>query len=207
MTASKKQKEGRHIMSKKQIHKIIIIAIVMAGFLFFKNYSICYMAGNSMYPTIKSNTIAVYKKGQTPTYGDIVVIRASRYDEDETYIAKRVVALPNDTIKIANSKFFRNGEEIKEPYVKGDYIGFSYELHAEKMGKDEYFVMGDNRNSSKDSRDLGPIKREDIIGVFKTGKDGIEGKMDVMTLEIAFCLVGIGIAAILFIKNYLDKKG
>lgn len=90
--------------------------------------------------------------------GDVVVFRA--WDEDKLYV-KRVIGLPGDTLAMQDGDVFVNGERLDEPYLV---------QHADEskpvvtLGPDEYFVMGDNRPSSADSRLHGPVKRASIVG-------------------------------------------
>lgn len=86
---------------------------------------------------------------------DIVVIWA----EDE-HIVKRVIGLPGETIEYKDKKLYINGEYVKEDFSHKETEDFS----KIKLGKDEYFVMGDNRVNSTDSRILGPIPKNKIRG-------------------------------------------
>lgn len=94
---------------------------------------------------------------------DVVVYR-SDLSEDE-YIIKRVIGLPGEEIQIIDSRIYINGEEIEDKYHKGSFESGAASQTI-KIGEDEYFVMGDNRNLSQDSRFeyVGNVKREDIIG-------------------------------------------
>ncbi|NLG88039.1 MAG: signal peptidase I [Clostridiaceae bacterium] len=78
-------------------------------------------------------------------------------------LIKRVIAVPGDTVDICDGKVYINGEIIEEPYVKGitPPMGSNYPI---TLKDGEFFVMGDNRENSSDSRSFGPIKRENIEG-------------------------------------------
>ena len=89
--------------------------------------------------------------------------------QDNTYYIKRIIGLPGETVQIMeNGSIYINGERLDESYgmevIKPETIGRAAEPIV--LGDDEYFVMGDNRNNSSDSRTeiVGNIKREDIIG-------------------------------------------
>ena len=100
-----------------------------------------------------------------PERGDIIVFKFPE-DENKDFI-KRVIALPGDTIEIKDKAVFINGEEINEPYVRHTRHG--NEPIRDNFGPfvvpaNEYFVMGDNREGSYDSRWWGTVKREKIVG-------------------------------------------
>ena len=89
--------------------------------------------------------------------------------QENTYYIKRIIGLPGETVRIdENGIIYINGEELIESYgrevIRPEKLGVA--ANEIVLGDDEYFVMGDNRNHSSDSRDpsVGNIKREDIIG-------------------------------------------
>jgi signal peptidase I len=90
---------------------------------------------------------------------DIVVARNDLLD---CVIIKRVIAIPGDTIEIKNNVIFLNGNVLEEPYIKEDMI--TGDITSYTLKENEYFLCGDNRNNSTDSRALGPIHNDDIIG-------------------------------------------
>jgi len=77
---------------------------------------------------------------------------------------KRVIALPGDTLEVAEGVVYVNGAPLDEPYLDPARCRFLKERPAITLGPDEYFVMGDNRDSSNDSRRVGPIRRRDVRG-------------------------------------------
>jgi signal peptidase I len=93
--------------------------------------------------------------------GDVVVFWYP-LDRSKSFI-KRVVGLPGDTIEIRAGHLYLNGRELQEPYVPASYLdGSSYA--ARMIAPDEYFVMGDHRDSSNDSRMFGTVPRDYIYG-------------------------------------------
>jgi len=99
-----------------------------------------------------------------PTRGDIIVF-IPLDDVSRDYI-KRVIGLPGDMIKVTPTSVSVNGTIIQEPYlsVTKNSLGSSDEVYSIKLGATDYFVMGDNRTNSRDSRSIGPIKKSDIVG-------------------------------------------
>ena len=88
--------------------------------------------------------------------GDILIIYSDVLSER---IVKRCIGLPGDEIKILDNQVYVNGKKLKEDYIAEP---MNTEDMAINLSDDEYFVMGDNRNHSTDSRDIGPIPKEKI---------------------------------------------
>ena len=93
--------------------------------------------------------------------GDVVVFRYPR-DEQKSYI-KRIIAGPGDRLRIDRGQVYVNGKLLSEPYIPEEFRD-TRSLDPEVIPKDEYFVMGDHRSISSDSREFGPVKRELIYG-------------------------------------------
>jgi signal peptidase I len=93
--------------------------------------------------------------------GDVVVFRYPR-DPEKSYI-KRVIALPGDTLRIDHGRVFVNGKLLHEPYVPSEFRD-DRSLEEMVMPADSYFMMGDHRSISSDSRDFGPVDRSLIYG-------------------------------------------
>jgi len=93
--------------------------------------------------------------------GDVVVFHYPR-DPEKSYI-KRIIALPGDSFRIDHGHVFVNGTRIPEPYVPPEYRD-SRSVDEMILPSDEYFVMGDHRSISSDSRDFGPVDRSLIYG-------------------------------------------
>lgn len=127
--------------------------------------------GASMEPTLYNGDNLIVDKisyrFRDPERFDIIVF-PFKYAAS-TYYIKRIIGLPGETVQIdERGNIYINGEVLIESYgrevIKPEYIGLAREPIV--LGEDEYFVLGDNRNNSKDSRTevVGNIKREDIIG-------------------------------------------
>ncbi len=136
--------------------------------------------GQSMFPTfhngqyVLTNLIGYedvfglkFKFG-TPKKGDVVVF-VSPTNEEKDYI-KRIVGLPGDAVSINNGDVYVNGKKLDEsaylsPEIKTYGQNFLHEGETVSIKENEYFVMGDNRPFSSDSRDFGPITKDSIIGL------------------------------------------
>lgn len=125
--------------------------------------------GPSMEPGLHTNeyvlvNLLAYRFG-SPQRGDVIVFHPP-IDPSEQYI-KRVIGLPGDTVTITATEVFVNNVELKEPYVyplaPGEF-GSTTILSQVKIDPGEYFVLGDHRDNSTDSRVFGPVKAQYIIG-------------------------------------------
>jgi len=150
---------------------IIQIAVVigLAAILSLSFFQTVAMQEGSMDSTLSAGdkflvNKAVYKIGG-PKRGDIIAFRIGNEEKGSTHI-KRVVGLPGETIQIQNGQILINGETYVEQKDFPAMTNAGVAEDAITLKGDEYFVLGDNRNSSEDSRfiDIGNIKKEQIIG-------------------------------------------
>ena len=88
-------------------------------------------------------------KFSEPERGDVIIFKFPD-DESQNYV-KRVIGLPNDVVQIKDGRVYVNGDELDEPYIR-DYIFNDGETYTYIVPEDSYFMLGDNRNNSKDSR-------------------------------------------------------
>lgn len=122
--------------------------------------------GSSMEPTFSEAQFLIlsrvsYLLGDLQ-HGDIVVFHNPN-NTAEDYI-KRIIGLPGDMVEIRDTLVYINGEQLIEPYIRETCHPAQCPDSIWELGSDEYFVMGDNRNGSHDSRAFGPIKHHAIIG-------------------------------------------
>ena len=164
---SKKEKSKPNIKKNLIAFGIcVVIAIVIA--LIITNFVASHtkVEGNSMESTLENGDDIIVEKfsylTNNPERYDIIVFRES---ESVNYI-KRVFALPGETIQITEGKIYINERAIFDAYGNAKMEDGGIAEKPIKLGQDEYFVLGDNRNASKDSRDkaVGVIKRDQIIG-------------------------------------------
>lgn len=167
-TTTKKPKKTIKEVIISVIQNILIIGLAIAFGIFLRLnvMSIASVKGTSMYPTLKENEKLILNRlVKDYNYGDIVVLHPNFEEKEKLYI-KRVIGLEGDTITIKDGKVFRNGKELKETYLqmKVDTEPMIPEETEWKVGKDEMFVLGDNRENSSDSRVFGVVKLDDIKG-------------------------------------------
>jgi signal peptidase I len=148
----------------------LVIALLIKTFLF----QAFYIPSESMVPTLEKNDRVLVNKLSYKLHdvnrGDIIVFKAPEgTDPTVKDLVKRVIALPGETVSAENGKIFIDGKELKESYLPDGTISncASFTEQCFPTGKippDHYWMMGDNRASSKDSRHFGPIEKSAIIG-------------------------------------------
>ncbi len=148
-----------------QIFLFVLAIVIPVRYFLFQPF---FVSGASMEPNFYSGQYLLLDeisyRFRDPLRGEVVVFR---YPEDPSlFFIKRVVGLPGETIEIDQGKIkvyndqFPQGKVLEEPYIVGQTEG---NLRI-SLADDEYFVLGDNRHHSSDSRSWGPISRKDIIG-------------------------------------------
>lgn len=166
------------------IKVFVVSAIVILLFVNFVAHPVR-VDGRSMYPTLKDGEFGFTNVGGVllngVERGDIVVVTMEE-EGQKTHWVKRVIGLPGDTVSCVNDVVYINGKVLDETkYIAPDYRQslvdkFGYfnkvpnadntnveDFEEVKLGDDEYYVMGDNRPYSKDSRCVGPVKKSQIF--------------------------------------------
>jgi signal peptidase I len=143
----------------------LVVSVAISAFIIIFLYQPVRVEGTSMLPMLEDqdrlfiNKIA-YRVGDIHQ-GDVVVFEYPR-DHTKSYI-KRVIALPGDRLRIDHGEVFVNGVRLPEPYVPNRFTDDRTQPEM-LLSPNEYFVMGDHRSISSDSRDFGPVDRELIYG-------------------------------------------
>ncbi|MGB3160235.1 signal peptidase I [Carnobacterium sp.] len=164
---------------------LLYVAIAIIIFLLIRHFLFVPVSveGDSMYPTLHDNDRLILNKVEETDRFDIIVFPAPNNAEesselnnsDKQYI-KRVIGMPGDEVMMVDETLYVNGEAVEEPYldsvkdklVPGETLTDDFTLASltgmEKVPEDSYFVMGDNRTNSLDSRIFGFIDESSITG-------------------------------------------
>ena len=120
-----------------------------------------------MNPTFWEQEVVQVKAHHKPERFDVVVMHPP--NEPETLYLKRIIGLPGERIDYRNGLLFVNGKQVADEfaYYTEDFTWTSYSKQA--IPSDAYFVLGDNRPISKDSRIFGPVSEKQILGIVKEG--------------------------------------
>lgn len=175
-------KKGEEESFGKWLLDVIVIMLVIMGiyYLLFNfvlsNESV---SGPSMQPTFESNDRVIALRHANIQRNSIVILEAP--DQKNALYIKRVIGLPGDTVQSKNDKLYINGKYVAEPYLNNHFLKSVHKDHqlytfnftlknrlgVSRVPKGSYFVMGDHRDVSNDSRYFGFVKRDRIVGVVK----------------------------------------
>lgn len=149
-----------------------VVIFILCLFIFTRFVGLAYVSGSSMEPTYKDGSFVVmepYRNDQPIKRGDVVVVKESSYGR---LFIKRVVALPGDMVCAEKGRLYVNGKPEEDDFPLFNDPGIL--SSSITLGNDEYFIMGDNRPHSTDSRSFGPVSADDVIGiVFDSGSSYI----------------------------------
>lgn len=158
---------------KERIAYDLVTAAVLAlvaYLLFHFVFGIAFVEGNSMYPTLKNGQAVFYNRiAHSYEKGDVVSVRMP----SGKFYVKRIVATAGDTVDLREGMLYVNGEPAEEDYVSGNTEAEEGNVRYPLTVEDgKYFILGDNRENSNDSRSFGAIIEERIIGkiIFEFGK-------------------------------------
>jgi signal peptidase I len=143
----------------------LLLSSLVSAFIIIFLYQPVRVEGTSMLPNLEDqdrlfiNKFA-FRLGDIHR-GDVVVFRYPK-DETKNYI-KRVIGLPGDRVRIDHGEVYVNGKLLPEPYVPARFTDDKSQPEM-RIPRNEYFVLGDHRNISSDSREFGPVNRDLIYG-------------------------------------------
>lgn len=166
MEKEEKKKEKKQKEEKSALHDFIIYTLIIVFVILLRSFVVTpvQVSGSSMDTTLKDGQIMLldkisYRFEEIKRF-DIVVIK-----ENDSYIIKRVIGLPGEKLLYKDDVLYINDKETKENFKNQKTEDFNIkDLGYEKIPNDCYFVLGDNRKVSLDSRLIGCIKKEDILG-------------------------------------------
>ncbi len=155
-----------------ELIKIVVISLVIIIPVRYFLIQPFYVKGASMEPNFYDHEYLIIDeityRFNEPQRGDIIVFRYPRNPQE--YFIKRIIGLPEERIQIKNEKVYIFDEEnpdgiaIDESYLAEGVKTYSLTEESVNLSEGEYYVLGDNRNSSKDSRSFGPVNRSFITG-------------------------------------------
>jgi len=168
-------KESKKPLIKKIIIEVTVWTVMIAAVIFLAYFIIYYalekttMVGISMETTLKDGEPIIINKFSyrftDPKRFDVIVFKQGGR-EHSYYNIKRIIGLPGETVQIIDAQIYINGEVVNDIVYTDEMNNYGLAQEPITLEKNEYFVLGDNRNNSEDSRfaSIGTIHRDEIIG-------------------------------------------
>ena len=154
---------------RNAVEWVVIIAVALIGAFLIRAFVVqtFYIPSESMVPTLQKQDRVLVNKVSYHMHsvhrGDIVVFEHSPgFDPAIKDLIKRVIGLPGETVQGMDGHVFVNGHQLNEPYLPPGVV--TTDFAAKVIPADRYWVMGDNRTNSSDSRVFGPIAKSQIVG-------------------------------------------
>ena len=168
-SGEERTEEPRSVRAKKRRAALIsdlifFVVSFLVIYILFNIFPPYYVDGNSMNQTLKDRAFGFGTTFYKLDYGDIVVLHGDSGKTNDNDFIKRIVGKPGDILEITDGVLVRNGEPVYEDYAyyDPDYTYRSGVTKKIKLEEGEYYVMGDNRFHSMDSRVFGPIRKSEI---------------------------------------------
>lgn len=157
------------------MQEIALGAVCLGAALLLRHFGVelVRVKGNSMLDTLHSGQVLLvtrpdYRLGRPQRYDVVICHYPNRYADRWKLLrqcfVKRVIALPGETISMEEGIVHINGVPLQEAYLAAEHTRFQSSMEPRTLGEDEYFVMGDNRDRSNDSRRVGAIRRSAMVG-------------------------------------------
>ncbi len=147
----------------RELVETVMPAVLIAIFITLFLAQATQVYGQSMEPNLHAGQRLIVEKisyrFHSPRRGDIVVLKLP--EQRGSYLIKRVVGLPGETIEIRDQRVFVDGQPLDEPYLSEP---IRYSMPPRRIPEDSVFVLGDNRGFSNDSHSFGPVSLSDVIG-------------------------------------------
>lgn len=157
------EQEKENLSLWREILESVVLAVILAAIIRIWLFEPFYIPSPSMQPTLYPHDRIIVNKAvyrfHPPERGDIVVFKFPL--DPSRDLIKRIVALEGETIEIRQGYVYINGRRLEEPYISNE---LTPNYGPYRVPKGYYFVMGDNRNNSEDSRIWGPLAKKYIIG-------------------------------------------
>ena len=148
--------------------KILLVCLLAFCTVWFLGKQVS-VVGDSMQPALKNGDVVLVNRviynAVKPDRGEVIVFKPQG-NENVHYYVKRVVGLPGETVEIKENSIYIDGKKLEEDYVTTEITDEGLATQAVTLADDEYFVLGDDRKNSEDSRyaDIGNVKRRYIYG-------------------------------------------
>jgi len=170
-SVGKRGGSGRISLPRQLLHCACAAVVGLASYFFATTFILqsVIVDGDSMQPTLRDAQQLMLNRVEymfrQPQWGDIVVLKDP---EDGGLSIKRIIAVQGQTVELAGGGVVVDGMRLKEAYLPKGTRTFSYRVYDRERincGPEQFFVLGDNRDGSADSRVYGPVPRQNILGV------------------------------------------